>query len=576
MKLNFEKLEITNFMSYGDNTQEFVFNKSGLSLLTAKNGDGKSSVSSALYYVLFGKSDRKIKGEELINDINLKKMKCVLYFEINGYNYKIERGMKPAIFKIYKFDNDSFELININSSIKEYQKYLEVNILHGLTENIFKQILYLGANITDSKNFMDLNKKEKEEVFQILMDTTIFSELQEKCKKLKKDNKTKFQELDFKIQNLKNDVVQLNIHKSKILKEKEDIIKNKQNIINGFKNDVLILEKEILKNNEFIQKFSDIDIKFEKLIEIQSSLKNEISNITKEINSHNFNIKSYIYEEENKIICNKCNNEIKKVFEFDFNEEKEKVKKLTLMLEDLNIKLSDIQAKIQKVRDLKNNISNLSSNNLSKTNDIKNIRIKIENVENLKEQEFDETLIENKQKDIIKYEDLLISLSKETSNVDKLTDLLSDKQLKGEMLKNQMPILNYNINLYLEKLNFPYYFKMNEDFSETIIANKKEKSFNSLSNGQKMRIIISILFSFLKLSELKSNISFNILILDEFINGSLDEDGVEEILKLLKTDFSEQKEILLITHNSTIKDQDEIFDNSFKVKRDIFSEIIKI
>jgi DNA repair exonuclease SbcCD ATPase subunit len=484
--------------------------------------------------------------------------------------------MKPAIFKIYKFDNDSFELININSSIKEYQKYLEVNILHGLTENIFKQILYLGANITDSKNFMDLNKKEKEEVFQILMDTTIFSELQEKCKKLKKDNKTQFQELEFKIQNLKNDVVQLNIHKSKILKEKEEIIKNKQNIINGFKSDILNLEEEIIKNNEFIQKFSDIDIKFEKLIEIQSSLKNEISNITKEINSHNFNIKSYIYEEENKIICNKCSNEIKKVFEFDFNDEKEKVKTLTLSLEDLNIKLSDIQSKIQKVRDLKNNISNMNSNNLSKTNDIKNIRVKIENVENLKEQEFDETLIENKQKDIIKYEDLLISLSKETSNVDKLTDLLSDKQLKGEMLKNQMPILNYNINLYLEKLNFPYYFKMNEDFSETIIANKKEKSFNSLSNGQKMRIIISILFSFLKLSELKSNISFNILILDEFINGSLDEDGVEEILKLLKTDFSEQKEILLITHNSTIKDQDEIFDNSFKIKRDIFSEIIKI
>ena len=155
-------------MNYG-NKEAVIDFKEGKTLITGFNGNGKSTIFMALYYALYGKPYKKNKMLSLINNVNNKDMLVTIEFSINNVQYVVKRGMKPAIFEIYEDDI----LIHQNSSMTEYQNYFETYIF-PVPENAFKQLIFLGANVIGSKTFVDLTKAEKDELFQIITDTSMF------------------------------------------------------------------------------------------------------------------------------------------------------------------------------------------------------------------------------------------------------------------------------------------------------------------------------------------------------------------------------------------------------------------
>lgn len=606
MKINFNKIKLQNFLSYQEE-QTFDFD-GNLTLITAKNGSGKTSISDALFYVLFGKNIRSKKLNDLIN-INIgKKLKVELEFNIDEDKYKIIRGIKPNIFEIYEND----KLIDMNGSIKEYQKQLE-NILQ-FDELVFTQLLYLGANVTNSKNFMELNSKEKEDVFQILMDTSYFNELNVKGKEYKKHLKNNIDKIIFQLDNNKKDLEYL-INVLEEDKKHNEIVQNqKDELINKYKEDIHVLKDDLnhynlnleeLKNKLKIEKdkYSTLEESFNKELEkLKNSIKDKISILKNEINKKDIlikdiqnklqdkkiNIKNYQKAEKEKIICDNCGNEIKQHFDFDYQEEIKIAKQLAKEYEDLqneknklNDKISEIKnealkekSKIQNkfnINNLKNNIDNLekeierNKKHIIKTNEnIKNKESDIEHLDNMKLRNIDENPIKLKKDNISKLEKDLIKTKEKINLIDEFLEIISDDNLKGQFIEKHLPLLNYHINNYIIKFGLPYNFVLDKKFRETILYKDSELNFGQLSNGQKMRIIIAILFAFLKLSEEKSKVSFNILILDEFINGSLDNDGIDDILKILSK--FDNKNIILITHNDDIKNS-EIFDKIVKIEK---------
>ena len=112
--------------------------------------------------------------------------------------------------------------------------------------------------------------------------------------------------------------------------------------------------------------------------------------------------------------------------------------------------------------------------------------------------------------------------------------LLKDDGIKTKIIRNYLPTLNKMINNYLGMMDFFVNFHLNENLEEVIkIANRENFTYNSFSEGEKLRIDLAILFTWRELSRLKNSASCNLLILDEVFDNALDATGIEDFLKLV-------------------------------------------
>ena len=106
-------LTVKNFMSVGNATQAVEFDRRDLTLVLgenldlggddagARNGTGKTTIINALSYGLYGQALTNIKRENLINKTNGKAMMVTVDFEVGGRSYRIERGRKPNVLKLF-------------------------------------------------------------------------------------------------------------------------------------------------------------------------------------------------------------------------------------------------------------------------------------------------------------------------------------------------------------------------------------------------------------------------------------------------------------------------------------------
>jgi len=152
------------------------------------------------------------------------------------------------------------------------------------------------------------------------------------------------------------------------------------------------------------------------------------------------------------------------------------------------------------------------------------------------------------------------------------TALLKDTGIKASIIKQYVPMLNKIINRYLEQMDFFCSFEMNENFEETIKSRfRDEFSYESFSEGEKMRINLSMLFAWREISKMRNSSATNLLILDEVMDGSLDAAGMDEFLKIVK-ELAKDNNIFIISHKTDqISDR---FDSVLKfVKEKNFSRI---
>jgi DNA repair exonuclease SbcCD ATPase subunit len=534
MKVIFKDITYKNFRSVGNTAITVNLNTHKTTLITGINGSGKTLLLHAICFALFGRGYGEINKPELINSINKKQLVVTLNFSIESKSYKIVRGMKPNIFQI--FENDI--LLNQDPSIKDYQKYLEQNILK-FNYRAFTQVVIIGGG-SDYTPFMRLSSKDRREFVEDLLDIRVFSVMSSILKDEIKSLKDELKCNEFDLKNIKEKIELQESFIKRLKSDREDSTDKLEEKI------YLITEENKTLHNSSIDYQSKLteaqlqaDLHYDiddKLSSLRISKKNVLNSLSK-INSkkeayNNLSVcptcSQSVNEEHKKSVIDTYTNEYTELnstlYDIEakekiLNEELKELQPFILLVAELNIKVSEI------------NTSIFSNNKL-----IRNLFNQIESLKNNTDN------IDDEQLKLKKFAKEFISITgskKKTFQLlqykDAMQQILSDSGIKSKIIKQYIPTINKYINKHLEELDFFCNFNLDEQFNETIKSRHRDTfTYNNFSDGQKRRIDLAILLAWTEIAKSKNSLHTNIICFDE-IDSVLDAEGSELFLKLIKS-----------------------------------------
>jgi len=569
--LEFQNIRWKNFLSTGNNFTEVILNKSSTTLILGTNGAGKSTILDALTFGLFGKPFRKINKPQLTNSINEKDCLIEINFNIGKAKYLVRRGIKPTIFEIYH----NGKLIDQDSKAKDYQRYLEENILK-LNYKSFTQTVILGS--ATFVPFMQLNANDRRDIIEDLLDIKIFSTMNDHLKvrqsALKDDidmNTLERDKVEYSIDMQERYVESTAKNKAKKIKTNINRIAEKEVEVSSAFDEIETINAKITELNESISDFETVKKKQSKLDNLESQL---LANGKKHKKDIDFfekidtcpSCKQSVDDEHR---CNIVADKKSKIDEIN-----DAVDKLSEQFKVVNKRLSEITTAQDEIYKLNSKVTENNTTIRMIQRNIKEIQEENDELQN------DETSITELKKELKKLTTSLNKLDnkrkellekREYYNVSSM--LLKDTGVKTSIIKYYLPKMNGLINKYLKEMDFYVNFTMDEKFSENIKSRGRENfSYASFSEGEKMRIDLALLFTWRAIAKMKNSVNTNLLILDEVFDSSLDNSGTDEFLKLLNTlggnnvfVISHKGEILYDKFHSVIK-----FD---KVKN--FSQIVQ-
>lgn len=558
--IRFQKIRYKNLLSSGNYWTTIQFQKSDSTLIIGQNGAGKSTFLDALTFVLFNKPFRKILKGQLVNTINEKDCVVEVDFSVYKDQYKIIRGIKPNIFKIEK----NGKLLDELSSSTDQQNWLEQNVLK-LNYKSFTQIVILGSS--NFVPFMQLSSQNRREVVEDILDIKVFSSMNDITKVNIKSLREEIRDLEYKKENC-NDKIQL--QKKFIEKIENDgnanINNNKQKILElDFEiESIMILNEDLEKTNLQIQKELVDHIgaseRLKKFGTLKGKLLEKVSNLTKE----------YKFFEDNTV-CPTCTQHIEETFRLNkIGETKDKLKSLKDGYDELEKTIRDEEIKEQKFLEVSKTIVNLT-NEISKNNlRISGLQKRIGDLESEIQKLISkgtETNIEyEKLKDLqIKLDSIITDISSKKEDLlsyEFIHLLLKDGGAKSSIIKKYIPIINKNLNKYLELMDFHINFNLDEEFNEKSLNPIYEDfSYESFSEGEKMRIDLALLFTWREVAKIKNSVNTNLLILDEVFDSSLDEFGTDNFTKIIKY-VIKNSNVFVISHKT-----DELIDKFDDVVR---------
>ena len=549
----FEKVRWKNFLSTGNQFTEIDFLKHSTNLIIGTNGAGKSTVLDALTFSLFGKAFRKINKPQLINSMNEKDCIVEVEFVINGTQWKVQRGIKPAIFKIWRDDN----LLDQSAAANDQQKWLEQNVLK-MNYKSFTQIVILGSSTFVP--FMQLTPGNRREVIEDLLDIRIFSSMnsviKEKIRSVKESVKVlelKKESLLEKVQMQENFIDELENRAKNNIEDKETKIGQllvEENEHMGANEE---LERELKQLNQDLEKHSGATEKLRTLGNLKGKISNKVSTITKE---HKFFTQN--------TVCPTCRQDIEETFRINRIEDAQnKAKELQSGYKELEQAINKEEERERQFLTLSKEITSLT-HGISKNNtqiagcqrQVRDLESEIQritdqlanrNVENDKLTSFKENLKTTydelaQRKDTINYYDFSYSL-------------LKDGGVKTKIIKKYLPLINQQVNKYLQLMDFYINFSLDEEFNETVQSPIHEDfSYSSFSEGEKMRIDLALLFTWREVARMKNSVNTNLLIMDEVFDSSLDGMGTEEFLKIIRFVIQDAN-VFVISHKESLHDK---------------------
>jgi len=553
----FKQIRWRNFLSTGNHFTEIDFTEAQTNLIVGTNGAGKSTILDALTFVLFNKPFRKINKPQLVNSVNEKDCLVEIEFSTGAIDWKIIRGIKPNVFEIYK--NGS--LLDREAAATDQQKWLEENVLK-LNYKSFTQIVILGS--ASFVPFMQLPAASRREIIEDLLDIRIFSFMSNILRERIRSTNETVRELTIrrdlveeKIDMQKNFISDLEETGKKNIQDKRDKIKQIGTDIDSHLKEVDEYNGELKAVEEKMQDFSGSDTKLKKLGTLRGKLQQKVATITKE---HKF------FSENT--VCPTCTQSIEESFRLNrINDAETKAKELQQGFEELEEAIRLEEENENQFKVLSREATNLT-HEISKANtrisglhtrtrdleqEIQTITEQLENrnterhaLEKLIEELEDLQKTQSKQKEKNVYHDFAHSLMK-------------DGGVKSKIIKRYLPLMNQQINKYLQLMDFYINFSLDEEFKETVKSPIHEDfSYESFSEGEKMRIDLSLLFTWREIAKMKNSASTNLLILDEIFDSSLDGFGTDYFTKIIKYVVTDAN-VFVISHKTD--DLMDKFDN---------------
>ena len=529
----FEKVRWRNFLSTGNAFTEIDIGKSPTTLIVGSNGSGKSTLIDALTFALFNKPFRKIKVAQLINSINQKDGLVEVEFSIGASKYKIRRGIKPNIFEIYQNNI----LVNQDAHSKDYQQFLEKQILK-LNYKSFTQIVVLGSS--SFIPFMQLPAPHRREVIEDLLDIQIFTRMNDILKvemtTLAQNFKDTEKDLDVVIQ--KRDLQEqyigrLDEQRKKSAHEINDKISKSKKNIDGYQRDITDLQEQIDTLQKGIIDEEVVSKRLKKITSLQDALEKNKGRIAKDITF-------YLENDE----CNTCKQSIDPAFKTKIlDARQEKAKEIELASIELDNKFNDVNNRINEIVDTQNkitqiqyNINSLNANIQAENRSIDSYNIDITKINEVENSEEEMLKLQDYRQEETKLRDEKTKLNDERYYAEISGNLLKDTGIKTKIINQYLPVINHYVNHYLQSLDFFVQFNLDNSFKETIKSRHRDEfSYASFSEGEKLRIDLSLLFTWRTIAKMKNSTNTNLLILDEVFDSSLDNNGTDEFLKILNT-----------------------------------------
>ncbi len=558
----FEKISWKNFLSTGNHKITVNLNENSTTLIIGSNGTGKSTILDALTFVLYGRPFRKISKSQLVNATNEKDCLVEIEFRVNNTDWKVIRGFKPSIFKITR----NGEELDQSSSQLDQQKWLEKNVLK-MNYKSFTQIVILGSSTFVP--FMQLQSTSRREVVEDLLDIKIFSSMNNLIKEKIRGVKDELKTFELKKESLKDKAeMQENFIKELEEQGKNNIAESRKKTDSlGDEVCVLIMQNEDLDDKiygltEEQKKLTGASDKLLKLNTIKGKLTQRVSTLTKE---HKFFSKN--------TVCPTCTQDIQEDFRINkVNDAQSKAQELKSGFEELEETIKAEQQREQQFIAVSKEITKLT-HDISKNNtrisgyqrQIRDLEQEIQrltsqfanrNTENEKLEEFRTNLQKT-------YENLA-EKKEQISYYDFTYGLLKDGGVKTMIIKKYLPLINQQVNKYLQMMDFYINFKLDEEFNETIESPIHEDfSYASFSEGEKMRIDLALLFTWREVARFKNSVNTNLLIMDEVFDSSLDGFGTEEFLKIIKYVIQDAN-VFVISHKTGM---DERFEDVIKFEK---------
>ena len=551
--ITFQKIRWKNFLSTGDQFSEIDFQQNATNLIVGTNGTGKSTVLDALTFSLFNKPFRKINKSQLINATNEKDCCVEVEFDVSGRQYLVRRSIKPNLFEI-EVDGQK---MHKQADDRATQKILEENILK-VNYKSFTQIVILGSSAFVP--FMQLSGTNRREVIEDLLDIRIFSAMNVIIRDKIRKQKDEIRVLDLARENIKD---KLDMQKKFIeelenrgkanIQGKKDKISTLLDEQDEYSSDNQGLETQVVEITQEQEKVTGANKKLRKLNKFKGQLSQKVATITKE---HKFFT--------DNVTCPTCTQNIEESFRLNrINDAQTKAKELQTGYQELEKAIKNEEEREHLFTKLSKEITKLN-NGISQNNtrisgcqrQVRDLESEIQklttqlanrNTEDEKLKEFNQNLqnifkeIADKKEEII-YHDFAYSL-------------LKDDGVKTKIIKKYLPLINQQVNRYLQMMDFYINFKLDEEFSETIESPIHENfSYSSFSEGEKMRIDLALLFTWREVARVKNSVNTNLLIMDEVFDSSLDGMGTEEFLKIIRFVIKDAN-VFVISHKADLHDK---------------------
>ena len=553
--IRFKKIKWKNFLSTGNQWTEIDFEKSSTTLIIGSNGAGKSTVLDALTFVLFNKPFRKITKSQLVNTVNEKDCNVEINFTVGTRDYRVVRGIKPSLFEIWVGDN----MLNQTAAANDQQKYLETNILK-LNYKSFTQIVVLGSS--SFIPFMQLSAPNRREVIEDLLDIRIFSAMngvvKDKLRHLRDDIKI----LELRKESLTDKVSMQQKFIEEIESRGKQDIKERIEKKDGFANEILNfithneeLETEVTGLIEDQEKVTGASKTLLKLNNLKGKMSNKVSTLTKE---HKFFT--------DNVTCPTCTQNIEESFRLNRIAEVEtKAKELQDGYKELQFKIKSEQERELSFNTLSKEITKLNNDISQNNTKISGFQQQITDLESeiqtltdqLANRNIEHEKLTELRENLNTTFDELVEKKEELSYKDYVYNLLKDGGVKTKIIKKYLPLINKQVNRYLQMMDFYINFKLNEEFSETIESPIHEDfCYASFSEGEKMRIDLALLFTWREVAAYKNSTNTNLLIMDEVFDSSLDGTGTDEFLKIIRFVIKDAN-IFVISHKESLLEKFE-------------------
>ncbi len=551
-------------MSVGNVTQAVRFTDAGLTLVLgnnvdlggdgSRNGTGKTTIINALSYALYGNALTNIRKDNLINKTNNKGMLVTVDFEVNGIEYRIERGRKPNIFKFMVNNNEMLEDGTDEGQGEGRLTQQEIERLLGMSHVMFKHIMALN---TYTEPFLSMRANDQRDIIEQLLGITMLSEKANVLKEQMKDTKDAIKEEEYRIKGVEeaNSTIAKSI---KDLERRRKVWEDKKSAdIVAF--DEAICELEHLDIEAELSTHGDLAV-FHVNLQRRTQLEDNISTIRKD-NVKQDKLVEKLGKEIALLVDNKCH-----ACGQDIHDDKQE--EILKTKQDLKADAeTTLQENLTQLQEHEINLDALGDlgtapvtfyENVSDAHDHRNKVVQLKTQLETKEAEQDPytdqiEALQNEGIQEISWENMnQLNLLRE--HQDFLMKLLTNKDsfIRKRIIEQNLSYLNTRLGYYLTKLGLPHEVQFQPDLTVEITELGRELDFDNLSRGERNRLILGLSWSFRDVFE-SMNTPINFLAIDELVDSGMDSNGVESSLSVLKKMVRERdKNIFLISHRDEL------------------------